>query len=355
MIALPLMLAVALLAPRPEVHVREQVSSSAPVQRDSTCEWMSAGQQAFERGQFREAAELFARAEKGVGGERQSCAAEAAYLQARSLERVEMFGAAESAVRAYLSRNPLSAPALFLLGTVLQREDKPKESLETFTRAATLQRPTPEQLRIVGLDYVLLDDYVDAVHWLRQAVAGDPGNSLAWYDLGRAEMHEGDFIHAEKHFKQSLALDPRSVKALDNLGLSYEAQNRMEEAIGAYEKAIALQAGAPKPSEQPLLNLGTLLNTRNRASEAVPLLARSIAIAPRCSHCVEELSRAYRFTGQETLALGTMEQAIALDGSNPRLHFQLGQMYRHAGRNLEANREFKISSQLYGQHSTPER
>ena len=350
-----LLLVGALLSLAASNNLRAQTPASAAAHDGPACVLMTAGQTAFDQGRFREAADLFTHAGESPGAALSSCSADAAYQQARSLERLEMFSAAEAVLKSYLVRKPESPAALFLLGSVLQRLNKPRDSLKVFTQASALQPPTPEQLRIVGLDYVLLDDYLDAVHWLRQAVVGDPRNSLAWYDLGRAEMHEGDFIHAEHDFQQSLALDPDNVRALDNLGLSYEAQNRADDALTAYQKAITAQTGRPHPSEQPLLNLGTLLNTKNRASEAVPILSQAAEIAPHCSRCIEELARAYRFTQQDALAIATMERAVALDGRNPRLHFQLAQMYRNAGRGPEADREFKTSSRLYGQHSTPER
>ena len=355
MSALVLLLVGALLSLDASQRVEPQMPAAATAQGGPACALMTSGQTAFDEGHFREAADLFARAEQDSVATQDTCSTDAAYRQAQALERLERLSDAESALRRFLVRSPRSASALFLLGSVLQRENKPKESLEVFTHAAALQPPTPDQLRVVALDYVLLDDYFDALHWLRRAVASDPRNPLALYDLGRAEMHEGDFVHAEEHFKQSLALNPHNVRALDNLGLSYEAQNRGEDALNAYAKAIALQAGDPHPSEQPLLNFGTLLITRNRASEAIPILSRAVEIAPSSSHCVEELARAYRFSGQDVLSVATMERAVALDGSNPRLHFQLGQMYRHAGRVQEAKREFKTSSELYGQHSTPDR
>jgi hypothetical protein len=46
---------------------------------------------------------------------------------------------------------------------VLQQQNKARESLEPFTRAARFQKPNVGELRSVAMDYVLLDDYDDAV------------------------------------------------------------------------------------------------------------------------------------------------------------------------------------------------
>ena len=273
-------------------------------------------------------------------------------MQAKSLINLDEAANAEPVLRNFLEQDPSSSAGLYLLGYVLERENKPRESLEVFTRAAQIATPRPEDLRLVALDYVLLDDYIDAIHWLNRALAGDPGNAEAWYDLGRAEMHQGNFVESERAFKRVLAINPLHPKALDNLGLSYEGQNRTEEAFGAYSRAIEAQKKLQRPSEQPLLNYGALLNTRDRSVEAIAPLQQAVALAPLSSRCHEELSRAYAGADHDELARAEMERAVALDPENPRLHFQLGQMYRRGGFLDRARVELKKSAELYSTHSS---
>lgn len=273
--------------------------------------------------------------------------------QPKSLIHQNNLPAAEQLLRATLAANPKDSGALYLLGDVLERENKPRESLAVYTRAAALQPPTPDDLRIVALDYVLLNDYPDAIHWLNRALAADPTNAEAWYALGRSHMEQGDFVAAERDLRRTLAINPNDPKALDNLGLSLEAQNRSDEALAAYRQAIAAQSHTPNPTEQPLLNLGTLLNTRTRSAEAIEPLQAAIALAPKCPRCHEELARALLATHQDAPALHEMEQAVSLDPQNPRFHYQLGQIYRRAGLSAKADSELKTSATLYGSHSTP--
>ncbi len=272
-------------------------------------------------------------------------------MEARCLVNLGEFAAAEPVVRAYLEVVKNSYQALYLLGYVLEQENKPKESLESFTRAAAISTPRPEDLRLVALDYVLLDDYKDAIEWLSRAVGGNPSNSEAWYDLGRAHMHVGNFAEAQRDFERVIALAPRDARALNNLGLTYEAQNRSDEALAAYNRAIDAQSDSRHPSEQPLLNLGVLLNTRNRFSEAAALLEKAVAIAPVSSRCHEELSRAYAGAHRDGLARDQMERAVLLDPKSPSLHYELSQIYRRAGLADRAQAELKKSSDLYGTRS----
>src|SRR5438046_9577582 len=95
------------------------------------------------------------------------------------------FAAAERPLRSYLDSHHNSDEALYLLGYVLHRQNKPRESLEVYTKDAALKRPAGDDLKIVGLDYVLLNDYPDAIHWLAKAVVLEPNNKEASYFLGR--------------------------------------------------------------------------------------------------------------------------------------------------------------------------
>ncbi len=273
-------------------------------------------------------------------------------LEAKSYYFVDDLQRAQELAKELLARSPKSADAMYMLGHVSHRQKNARESLEWFTKAAALKKPSAQDLRSVGLDYVLLDDYHDAIHWLERAAAFDSDSAETWYDLGRARMMQGDFASAEKALKRSLQLEPRLVKAENNLGVTYETENRIEDALNAYRLAIAWQSTSSTPSEQPFLNLGTLLVTHQQGKEAIPLLERAVSIVPTNVKAHEQLARALEMSGDLQRAILEMNRAVTLDSTNARLHFELGQMDRRAGRLEEARKELRLSGELYGAHST---
>ena len=205
---------------------------------------------------------------------------------ARSLMAAGNFKGAESALRAYLLTEPRSGDARYLLAYTLLRQNNPKGSLEEYTRAAALQAPTAEQLREVGQDYVLLNDTADADKWILRSVEMNGADPEGWYSLGRLRYTEQRFGDALECFNKAIALAPGSVKVENDLGLAYEGLNRTDDAVMAYRQAIAWQdAGPPeKASEQPLLNLATVLLHQGKLAEAQPLLLRAVRIAPKDQH-----------------------------------------------------------------------
>jgi Flp pilus assembly protein TadD len=233
-----------------------------------------------------------------------------------------------------------------MLGFVLNREDKPGDSLRTYTRAARMATPKSDDLKVVALDYVLLNDYPDAIRWMRQAVIFDPRNEQAWYALGRCFYSQSEFKEAQEAFEKALALNSGDLKAEENLGLAYEMGNRPQEAETAYKAAIAMADG--KTDQWPYLDYGSFLLEHDRPGEAVPVLERAVKAAPQCAECHGKLGRALARTGQAAEGIAELQTAVKLAPKDPKMHYDLGRAYRAAGRMDEARAELAVSAKLYG-------
>ena len=262
----------------------------------------------------------------------------------------------ESLVRDYLTEHSDSAEAHFLLGEILFKEKKAKESLAEYTEGAKRRNPGPAELKVVAFDYVLLRDYADADKWLMLAVKEAPTDAEAWYFLGRARYNENRFSGAESAFQQCLKLEPKDVKAEDNLGLAYQGLDRVNEAISAFQMSIAWQAEEPVKNPDPYVNLGALLIEQNRPAEAVKYLDQALAIptesyrAQRMAELEprahEQLAKAYSRLSQLTKAEAEMEKALELAPNDAHLHYELAQIYQREGQSDKAKGEFDRYTEL---------
>ena len=302
----------------------------------------------FRAGNYSEAATLFARAESAAPGK-----TSALLFEAKCLVHLQNFAGAENALRSYLASYPSSSDAFYLLGFVLNRQNRPVESLNLYTQAAAISPPTGDDLKIVGLNYVLLDDYTDAIHWLEKAVERDATNVDAWYYLGRADYTTGRRDQAWKAFVTVLDLDPHNVKAKNNLGLILETDGKTEAAIDAYRTALAWQEHSPHPSEQPYVNLGNLLMEQGQTKDALALLETAATLAPNNAYCHMTLGMAYRRVGQHDPAQRELEKATQLEPGNARAHYQLGRLYKEAHDLDRAQAEFKKTADLDAQAAGP--
>jgi tetratricopeptide (TPR) repeat protein len=276
----------------------------------------------FRQRRWPEAAAAFAEFEKRDPGK-----TNALLYRAKSLVNLGQFENAASALQSYVQNHPQSDDAVYLLAYIHFRENKPKESLQLFTDAAKLKNPTADDLKVVALDYILLNDYNDAAHYLELSLSMDPQNIEARYHLGRVRYQQNQFDLAIDAFQGVLRREPGNVKALDNLGLSLEAKNEVSQAIIAYRKAIEVDERVTLHNEQPYLNLGKLLARSNRLEEAIPLLVRASEIAPRAGKVHYELGKTYFDGNRLENAQREAEQAVSLEPEDTSGHYLLGRIY----------------------------
>ena len=348
-------------------------SSAGPKQRRSAARhrhpgWRVAAPILFAAWLFGAAA-MAAWAAPAHGGPQESTDPETLLGRARMLADQGKVEEAGRIARQYLSQKPDSAEGHYLLGLILFKEnqlgpvvtdaydappasvakyrsEKAKESLAEYTEGAKLATPSAFDLKIVGLNYVLLGDLSGADKWLTRSLAWNPGDADGWYYLGRAKYGENRFEEAVEAFKRSLELEPQNVKARDNLGLAYAGLNRAEDAMAAFHSAIQMQEMLEKKDVGPFVNLGSLLLDQNRASDALPHLVEAVAIAPEQSKCHELLGKAYSLLNRLPEAQMELEKAVALAPQSAHLHFMLGQIYRKRGLTEKAKNEFEKMSRL---------
>jgi len=275
--------------------------------------------------------------------------------QARTLLDLGKLADAEKNVRGYLKDHPHSAEGHFLLGYVLFKEQNAVASLAEYTEGAKYRKPGAADLEVVASDYVLLKDYPDADKWYTMAVEWNPQDSLGWYYLGRTKYNENRFEEAVSVFQKCLVLQPRDVKAEDNLGLSYEGLNQTEDALAAYRTAIGWQAEAAVKDAGPYLNLGSLLVDSGRAEEGLPDLVEAAKLAPEDFRMHRALGKAYEHLNQHALARAELEEAVALAPGDAPVHFMLAQVYRKLGMAEKAKAESETYSRLTGAGSAPEK
>jgi len=297
---------------------------------------------------YRSAAAKFAQIETASPG-----STDALLYEAKCLIQLQEFPAADAALRGYIGNHPESQDALYLLGFVLHRENKPKESLEIYTKAAATHTPTGDDLKIVGLNYVLLNDYADAIKWFEKAVEFEPRNSDAWYYLGRAYYSQTRVPDAKNAFLTVLKLEPYHSKAENNLGLIFESEAKPDEALVAYRNAINWQEHSPTPSEQPYLNLGSLLLEQGNASDALQPLEKAVQIAPNNASCRLKLGSARLRLGKLKEAQPELEEAVRLEPENAAAHFQLGRLYKQLKLTDRAKKEFDRAGEIQSREALP--
>jgi tetratricopeptide (TPR) repeat protein len=306
----------------------------------------SRGKAALDAKRYAEAESALAEAEAASPGNTNALA-----LRAKALIHLNEFEQARSCLNNYLRVHSKSADAKYLLGYVLFRLNKPSESLAIYTSAAVLQRPTPDDFKIVGLDYVLLNDYLDAVRWLERSVSEAPNDAESLYYLGRAYYVQNAFDKAIAAFHKALELKPDDAKAENNLGLALEGKNELEAAESAYRKAIRMGEDLRQPNAEPYTNLAELLSHGERDREALSLVEEAEHLGGKTART--EQIRGQILTAQNKLpqAEAAFRAALAVKPENGALHYLLARVLKREGKLDDAEKEFAASKALTASRS----
>jgi tetratricopeptide (TPR) repeat protein len=315
-----------------------------------------------------------------VPNEHQRTPSDPALASAESLIQRGLLNEAETRTRHYLDAHPESAEGHYLLGYILfdelheqylgeerkegqsfryndavgpalarTRDAKARESLAEFSAGARYGAASAFDLKIVALDYLLLNDEPSAEKWLSASVRLNPRDAQAWYYLGRTDYSQTKYLDAIEAFQQCLKLEPRNVVAEYNVGLSLEGLNQKDQAIQAYQNAIAWEAQSAAKSPDPFVDLARLYLDQNQPEKAVPYLLEAVSSFPQVSLAHEELGKAYWVLHQLPEAQEQLEKAVQLSPGKASLRCLLGQVYERQGMTAKAKGEFDRCTALQNQ------
>ena len=172
---------------------------------------------------------------------------------------------------------------------------------------------------------------------LEKLAALEPANANYTYWLGRLDYDDRNYPQAAAKFKEAIRLDSTSVKAYDNLALSYEAMGLTEEAIASYEKAVELNRTARWPSAWPCLNLGAFLLKAGQIEKAEPYLTEASAIEPKNPECQYRLGLLFEKQGNPQEALEHLRLSTQLKPGYSSPYYAMARIYRRLGKNQDAN------------------
>lgn len=127
---------------------------------------------------------------------------------------------------------------------------------------------------------VALEDqgkYADAATAYRDLLARHPSSSLAWTNLGNAEVQLGDRDAAENAFRKALDADGKSRDAMNNLAWLLYEEKRFDEAEQFARRAVA----QPGPDSYLVLDtLARVLAAKGACDEAVTTFRSAIDSVP---------------------------------------------------------------------------
>ncbi|MGQ9865451.1 MAG: tetratricopeptide repeat protein [Pseudanabaenaceae cyanobacterium] len=192
------------------------------------------------------------------------------------------------------------------------------EAVRLGEQARTVATAAPELLNLLGVSYHKLGQSERGAALLAEAVALAPERSDFAANWGLVLDRLGRYEEAIAAFEQALARKP-TPEVYNNLGNAWQKVGNLPEAAAAYRQAIALDA---KPKHR--FNLATALNGLGDVTGAIAELELAVQEDPRYQKALDLLATLRAATGDWQASVEGYCQAVAQDPDNPLLHLRLG-------------------------------
>jgi tetratricopeptide (TPR) repeat protein len=222
---------------------------------------------------------------------------------------------AEKIVVEQLVTTPHDPDWITELAAVRLDQGRTGEALALVDEAERLGGTTALRAQLNGLAQTAAGRLDLAEPEFRTAIRLRPDFASAHYFLARLLYTCNHFDEAIQESKAAIALSPGMVRAYENVGLSYEGEEREQEAEYWYLEAIRRETTSSK-TEWPMLDLAILLMHNGRLPEAKQYLTQALAINPANPQAVLQMGILLEKTGDAPGALRQFRNSIQL---NPAL------------------------------------
>ncbi|MCS6858908.1 MAG: tetratricopeptide repeat protein [Abditibacteriales bacterium] len=188
----------------------------------------------------------------------------------------------------------------------------------------------------------------DAADAFRRAAAADPQMARARIGLGTTLMRLGRVAEAEAELERARHLSPQNAEVYSALSRIYLSRFDRSRALEALEKAVRLDAR----QFSYWVQLGQVYFLYARLDDAERCLKRALALRPHDARALLWLGEVYAQKDDTPAHRRLAEEYLraSLRQADPKLsaeaHFELGKLWRRAGRYADAEKALRTSLRL---------
>jgi len=166
-----------------------------------------------------------------------------------------------------------------------------------------------------------------------QQLASPATRARSLAEQAQAEQKAGDFANAERDYKAALAIAPEFSELHMNLGLVYQLENRVPDAMGEFQRALRINPHLVGAN----FFLGVDYCKSGKAATAIPLLETAVREQPESKEIWFWLATALDAVGETQAELATLERALNRHPDDIDLLYQLGVAHIQMGKDEVAS------------------
>ncbi len=168
-------------------------------------------------------------------------------------------------------------------------------------------------------------------------------------EWGRFYRDNGKYAQAEKLFQKALNLNPGNDMAYVELGFCYLNQSKDAQAVEMLKKAIELN---PR-NDLAYVELGRYYRDQGKHIESEEALKKAVEINPRGDWAYILLGLCYMYQGRYTQSEEAFKKAIDLNPADDRAYGGLAELYEEIGKHESAQQYYQQANNLRLKHYDP--
>lgn len=158
-----------------------------------------------------------------------------------------------------------------------------------------------------------------------------------YYSRGLTQMGQGKFDAAIESFSHALRDSPKDPAARFGLGWAYHSKGWKSEALKTYDLSAK---GAAEALYLSSFNMGVIYQEKHQTEEAIHAYQTALAANPNASNATYNLGFVFADRGRLEEALGMFTKTIELNPRSAAAHYNAGLTAEKLGRVGEAKRHY---------------
>ncbi len=240
-----------------------------------------------------------------------------------------------------------------LLAQIAEKQGKFVDAANEYGAAAHLD-PSEDNLFDWGSEMLLHRTYEPAITIFQDATARYPKSPRLFIGLGLAQYSRGKYDDAVLALLTATDLSPADARCYLFLSKAYDSSPKLADAvIRAFRRFVELKPDDPRAHFYLAISLwkgNRAGDTSTDLKEVESLLLKSIALDGSVPEAHVQLGDLYSSEHDYERAIPEYVRAIALNPNLSDAHYRLGTDYVHVGKKDEAQREFAVYQKLRAEH-----
>jgi len=184
--------------------------------------------------------------------------------------------------------------------------------------------------------------YESADAFWADTLAKNPDSWMAHNNLGIALFGKGQLDDAVAQYQRTLEINPNYAETHNNLGMALFQKGQLDDAVARYQKALKINPNYVEAHN----NLGVTLVQKGQLDDAVAHYEKALRINPNYAQAHYDLGNALFEKGQLDEAVVHYHKAIEINPSYPEAHNNLGNVLVQKGHLDEAIAQFQEAVEI---------